>query len=164
VVIALLGACGSGAGDTVLDVVFDPCEPVPVVAPTATAEQLASIDDAIAMWRADGAGAIAREPASAAPALEVRFEEAAGNFHGVYEDEIGVIYVNATLTDRGQRAITIAHEIGHALGLWHVSPDTRISVMNPGNLTVAPNPGDREALVQLWGDCPPQPPVDPPAR
>jgi predicted Zn-dependent protease len=47
----------------------------------------------------------------------------------------------------------IAHELGHAFGLVHVSPDTRPSVMNPGNTTVAPNDGDRAALEALWGTC-----------
>jgi hypothetical protein len=50
--------------------------------------------------------------------------------------------------------ITVAHELGHAFGLWHVEHEVRTSVMNPGNLTVAPNAGDASDVAVLWGRCP----------
>jgi hypothetical protein len=63
-----------------------------------------------------------------------------------------VVLVNRALTVASERAITIAHEVGHAMGLPHV--DGRPSLMNPGNLTLEPQPGDAAALVELWGACP----------
>jgi hypothetical protein len=48
-------------------------------------------------------------------------------------------------------ADVIAHEIGHAFGLVHVTG--RASVMNAGNIDVAPNAGDAADLSALWGAC-----------
>ena len=47
--------------------------------------------------------------------------------------------------------MTIAHEIGHAFGLWHVKPSVRRSVMNPGNTTVTPTERDVDSVRALWG-------------
>jgi hypothetical protein len=65
-----------------------------------------------------------------------------------------VVYVNLALTDRHERAVTIAHEVGHAFGLIHVDRAVRSSVMNQGNLEVEPSPADHHELTALWGDCP----------
>src|SRR5262245_63968383 len=105
------------------------------------------------MWRAHNVSGLSRDTASGAPTVEIRFERAAPPFHGIYEDELGVVYVNSTLDDPEQRAIAIAHELGHAFGLWHVSADERSSVMNPGNLSVSPTSADGMALVEIWGAC-----------
>jgi len=147
-------ACSSG-GDGGIDVVFDVCQTL-VLSPEGdlTEEQALSIDDAIEMWNRLGDSRLTREEISLAPRLPIRFEEAAANFHGVYEDEIGVVYVNLALVDRHERAVTIAHEVGHAFGLVHVDRDQRLSVMNQGNLEVEPLSDDGEALSTLWGDCP----------
>ena len=59
-------------------------------------------------------------------------------------------FVNDDLAG-GPLVVTIAHEIGHAFGLVHVSD--RPSVMNVGNLVVEPNTGDVTALVALWSTC-----------
>jgi len=117
----------------------------------ATDEQLASIDDALAMWREHGVpGPVASGDASMA-SIQVVFENAAPAFHGLYDDEAGVIYINTALGDRRERAITVAHELGHALGMWHVAD--RVSVMNPNNLDVEPTDVDQATLEQLWGAC-----------
>jgi hypothetical protein len=146
----LLAACGAqSAGDSLT---FDPCASTVVSAPGATAEQLASIDDAIAMWRADGVTGLTRGEAAA---LTVDFRDAASSIYGFYDVTTATLYVNTRLVDPGQRAITIAHELGHALGLVHVPADARISVMNPGNLTTEPTTSDSLALQSLWGACPP---------
>jgi len=122
-----------------------------VTAPNATDDQLASIDDAIAMWHANGVAGLVR---GEVPAVTIEFHEATESIYGFYDDTTATLYVNRRLVDRSQRSITLAHELGHALGLVHVSPDTRISVMNPGNLRVPPNESDAAALTRLWGACP----------
>lgn len=129
---------------------FDPCEPVAVAAPGATAEQLASIADAFALWRSDGVTSFTL--ADTAP-ISIAFRSAAPAMYGYYDDTSATVYINTELADPAQRAITIAHELGHALGLVHVAAATRTSVMNPGNLSVAPNDGDLAALARVWGAC-----------
>lgn len=144
--------CGSGtAGDSIA---FDPCTTTVVGARVTAGDQLASVDDALAMWRADGITGLVRADAQdAAPDVAIEFRAGAPAVYGFYDDATGTVYVNEALTDRGKRAITIAHELGHALGLVHVSADTRASIMNPGNLTVMPTAGDVAALTTLWGRC-----------
>jgi Zn-dependent peptidase ImmA (M78 family) len=139
--------------DDRLDVIFDVCEPL-VVAPAAdaSAEEIASIDVALDQWNRLGESRLTRDETAGAARLPIEFEPAASAFHGLYDDEVGVVFVNRNLTDPHQRAITISHELGHAFGLWH--DDARPSVMNPGNLSIEPNAGDRDALTALWGDCP----------
>lgn len=116
---------------------------------SASDDQLASIDDAIAMWGAEGV-TITRADAGEVPIV---FRPASGPFYGFYDDTTATVYINVDLTDRAKRAIVLAHELGHAFGLVHVSPDTRASVMNPGNITIAPDDGDRAALAAIWGNC-----------
>ncbi len=135
---------------------FDPCDPVLVTSPEATADQQASLDSALASWHALGANgptdmAAALDPD--VPQVTVRYRDASGAIYGVYDDTDATIYVNTRVDDASQRAITIAHELGHALGLVHVAADERPSVMNPGNLTIAPNVEDAAELARLWGAC-----------
>jgi Zn-dependent peptidase ImmA (M78 family) len=104
--------------------------------------------DAQALWRDRGAPALGLR---ADTTVNVVFEEAADAFHGLYDDSTGVIYINTALTDPRELQIVIAHELGHAFGLPHVTG--RASVMNPGNLTVTPNAEDQAALEALWGSC-----------
>jgi hypothetical protein len=148
-----LAACG-GTSTPTIATTFDVCAPVFVDAPGATAEQLGSLDDAIGMWRAHGVTRLTRSGTPDGLHVELRFQHAAANFHGLYDDAAAVIYVNLALTDEHQRAITIAHELGHAFGLAHVAADLRVSVMNPANLTSLPTDADTATLVGLWGLCP----------
>jgi Zn-dependent peptidase ImmA (M78 family) len=104
--------------------------------------------DAQALWRDRGAPALGLR---ADTTVNVVFEEAAEAFHGLYDDSSGVIYINTALTDPQELQIVIAHELGHAFGLAHVTG--RASVMNPGNVTVVPNEADQAALEALWGNC-----------
>ena len=127
---------------------FDPCEPVAVAAPGASDEQLAGIDAAIALWQLP---AVTRADTGD---VTIVFRDAPDAMYGYYDAPAATIYVNTRVTDAGARAITIAHELGHAFSLVHIAPDARISVMNPGNLTVAPNAGDEAELVAAWGACP----------
>jgi hypothetical protein len=150
-VTALLGGCAAGPGDTTLDVTFDVCQPISIVAANATEVESASIDVALAMWTDLDAYPLTR--GSAEQLLEVVFQDAAAPFHGLYDDEYGVIYINRRLSDDHQRAVTIAHELGHAFGLWHVERNARTSVMNPANLVIVPNTDDAAELNALWGPC-----------
>jgi hypothetical protein len=132
-------------------ITFDPCGPLAIAPTNGTADQLASLDAAIAMWADRGIASISR--ADAAP-LALTFGEASETLYGYYDAPRAHIYVNVDLTDFRQRSVTIAHELGHAVGLVHVAPDQRISVMNPANLSVIPDAGDQQALEALWGQCP----------
>jgi hypothetical protein len=142
-----LAACSAGAPAD--PVTFDPCTPTTVSAAGATADQLASIDVALAAWRALGV----RVTRAATGELPIAFRDGATVDYGLYDDTAGAIYINTDVTDPTARAITVAHELGHALGLVHVPLATRASVMNPGNLTISPTPADAGALALVWGAC-----------
>jgi hypothetical protein len=153
--VVALAACGSSGDATTVATHFDVCAPILVDAPGATAEQLASLDDAIGMWNAQGVAQLARAaPGRSGAAVALHFQRAAGNIFGLYDDVDAVIYVNLVVEDPHQRAVTIAHELGHAFGLEHVSSAARASVMNPGNLSHVPDAGDAASLRTLWGVCP----------
>jgi hypothetical protein len=143
-------ACTSG-GNATINVTRDACTPPSVTAmPSATVVQANGIADAEALWRARGIPALG---VRAGVALEVRFQHAAPPFHGFYDDQESVIYINDQLTDPKALSIVIAHELGHAFGLVHISPDVRTSLMNPGNLVVPPTDEDQRAVEALWGVC-----------
>ena len=82
------------------------------------------------------------------------FRDGAPAIYGYYEDTTATIYINVEVSDPAERAVTIAHELGHAFGLIHIPTSVRPSVMNPGNLTVVPDGGDAAALASKWGSCP----------
>ncbi|MDP3155539.1 MAG: hypothetical protein Q8N23_22900 [Archangium sp.] len=147
-VIALC-ACGAPSSPRTAGILYSPCNQV-LVAPEdgSTEAEHRSVSAAISLWREVGLTTLSTSEGVSVP---VRFADAAAVFHGVYEPSSGMVFINREL-DGAERDITVAHELGHALGLPHVAREERASVMNPGNLTVLPSPSDQAALQRLW-DC-----------
>ncbi len=147
-----LVACVPQSDDARIARTYDPCQPPRVIAPAASDSQRAGIATALGLWRTHSGPVAIPEDAAV---LEVRFQHASGAFRGLYDDHAGLIYINDDVGDGRTLAIVVAHELGHAFGLYHVSPDVRASVMNPGNLDVAPTAEDLQTLTALWGVCEP---------
>jgi hypothetical protein len=154
-VVVVACSCSPGAADTTIDTVFDPCAPVGVEAGELTRDQRASVNRALTMWNetARTSLTIAADDDVDLPTIPVHFQKAAAAFHGVYDDEAGVVYVNDAIDNDHQRAVTVAHELGHAFGLLHIDVKQDASVMNDGNLKTEPNDFDVDALAELWGRC-----------
>lgn len=154
---ALSVAC-IGEPDTDLDLTFAWCEPL-VLAPEGDVsdDERAAIAEAAALWRAVLPVALTMDPAAGASVLPIVFDAGAVLVHGVYEDEVGRIVVNRALSGAA-RTITVAHELGHAMGLLHIPTADRASVMNSGNLMLAPTDADALELRAAWPACPPDGP------
>ena len=138
---------------------FNVCERIRVVpAQGTTPAQLASVDSALSLWNAWGLSRLTLQDASGAALIPLRFDVAPDAFHGVYEANLGDIVINQDMQDPQEVAVVVAHELGHAMGLSHVSTSTRPSVMNPDNLVQPPTAGDEAALAAQWGSCAASPP------
>jgi hypothetical protein len=146
-------------------VTFDPCRPLALTPDAdASAPQRAGVAAGMALWTAvlpvklslkeasTDTSPDASPAASPAETVPVHFQSAAANFHGLYDAAAAQIFINNDLAD-APLAIAVAHEVGHAFGLAHVSASERPSVMNPGNLTVEPNAADAASLMSAWGTC-----------
>lgn len=133
----------------------DVCAPIALTVSQPTDAQRAGIDGALALWRSHGIGTLSVIDGVAAglDAIELRFQEAALPFHGLYDDETGVVFINRRIEDPTPLSIVLAHELGHAFGLPHVDFTERTSLMNPGNLVTPPTDADRTAIEALWGRC-----------
>jgi hypothetical protein len=147
-------ATGCAAPDESIDRVFDPCA-LSLVAPQATAEEHRSIVDALTLWNFAAGTLLGLDEDGTVETLglEVRFDDAPLAFHGLYDDERGIVFINRQLSDEPARTITVAHELGHSFGLGHVENGERPSLMNPANVSVEPTADDVAALRQLWGSC-----------
>lgn len=140
-----IAACGGTADDTI-DIIHDPCAGVALDGGSTDVQQ-AGIAGALGLWI--GQGVTVGGDGAAIPVL---FEPASQAFRGVYDDERGIIHINDALEELDPLSIVIAHELGHAFGLVHVTD--RPSLMNPSNLTQPPTDDDRLAVQALWGVCP----------
>ena len=145
--------CPRGGETEIIDTVFDPCEPLVLEVESASGEEEARVADGLAMWNERAGSVLTLDDVEHAPRLPIVFDDAPAAFNGHYDDEEAVVYINHDLDGR-ETAITVAHELGHAFGLYHVNKDERPSVMNHGNLEHTPNEGDVDALEELWGACP----------
>jgi hypothetical protein len=139
-----LALAGCAGADTFLDHTFDPCGSLRIEGRDDTVEA------ALELWRAHGA---VLDDAPDAPLLVVEQVEGPPDIYGYYDDEAAILYLNTRVTDPTARAIVVAHELGHAFALDHVDAASRASVMNRGNLTIAPTAGDGDALAAIWGAC-----------
>lgn len=153
-------SCGEPAlPDSDALLLLDACRPTTVVAaPDTTAAERDGIRAALGLWRAAlGPPLLLHDPAVGEPTTEsaqtlsVGFERAAPLFYGVFRPERGDILINRALSDPGARAITIAHELGHAFGLAHIQD--RPSLMNAGNLVIPPGDHEVRLIHEQRGPC-----------
>jgi hypothetical protein len=154
--------CGdpsAGAGGPAIR--FDPCRSVALELDVgATGDQQTGASTAIGLWNSAAGTDLSMVQLLTAPPLDasqaapstlpIRFQPAAAPSHGLFDPTLGEVFINDDLVAR-PLAVTIAHELGHAFGLVHVT--NRPSVMNPGNLDIEPNSADVGALANLWGRC-----------
>jgi Zn-dependent peptidase ImmA (M78 family) len=135
-----------------MDITFDPCALSVAPASNASEEQVASIESAIRMWNTAGNFGLTMDVSTELAQVPIEFEKAAAAFHGYYDDEAGIVIVNRSLAAH-ELAVTVAHELGHAFGLWHVASSTRTSIMNPGNDQTEPTARDVSEVQAIWGAC-----------
>lgn len=158
VVCVVLCACSA---DDVVDVTFDPCSPQTpltlVPGGDVEAPEVQGVADAVAAWGGVlpvtiEVGDVGAWPADG-PALAITFESGDTPYRAMYWDTLGEISISREHLAPGDYGLAIAHELGHAFGLLHVSPDDRASVMNVGNLEVEPTAEDAAAVRALWASC-----------
>jgi hypothetical protein len=151
--VALLPALSCSGDVQRFELLFDPCVPLSLEPePEATDAQLAIIEDALALWDDVFPHAATLDEVPGARRLPVLFRDDIW-YYGRFHDGRGHLEVATWLEDPEVMAIVLAHELGHAFNLYHVDSSDRDSVMNRGNLDVAPTREDGDELVGLWGDC-----------
>ncbi len=155
--LSALVAIACAPQDNTIETVFDPCAPLVIDADGLSEPQRQSVFDGIAMWNQTASAALEVKDGDVdgRPQIPVRYEKAAAAFHGFYNDVEGVVYVNKEIDSAHARAVTVAHELGHAFGLVHIDIAHDSSVMNDGNLKTEPNRFDVDSLAALWGTCSP---------
>jgi hypothetical protein len=150
----LAAGCGAASASEGPAVVYDPCQTTFVLARSDTnVAQRAAIADALGLWEQAGGPRLALTDADPdAQVLPIGFDAAAPAFFGLYRPDRGDILINSQLGDPRARAITVAHELGHAFGLPHVTGHQ--SLMNPGNLRIPPAADDAQQIFDLRQTCP----------
>ncbi|MGE0869369.1 MAG: hypothetical protein AB7P03_12440 [Kofleriaceae bacterium] len=152
-VVLLATACASPEPE--VGITFDPCSTL-VITPAegATDQEVQSIRDAVTAWSHVLPVTIeVAAPPQPDPALPLRFESGDTFFRAIYWDDVGQIWVGRDQLAPDDYPIAIAHELGHAFGLLHISPDERPSVMNVGNLELEPNEQDARDVAAMWPSC-----------
>jgi hypothetical protein len=149
--LATLAGCGTEASDGA-GIVYDPCQPTfLLLGAAATSAQRTAVADALALWRLAGGPHLLVADEAGAQVLPIGFQAAAPLFFGLYRPDRGDILINSELGDARARAITLAHELGHAFGLPHVTG--RQSLMNPGNLQIPPASADSQLIYDRRPAC-----------
>lgn len=151
--LVLLSACSAN----VIDVTYDPCSEL-VIVPAADTQpdELASIDEAVRSWgEVIPARIEVAAPGAEREGLRVSFDSGDTFYRAMYWDHLGEISISREKLAPEDHAVALAHELGHAFGLFHVAKEKRPSVMNLHNLEVAPNPADGAAVGELWQACAP---------
>lgn len=153
-----LAVAACGAPNEAIVTVYSPCAQVTVApAEGTTADQTQSVARAIELWNALGLTRLTLEASAANATIPVTFQDGPAPFYGLYQDEAGDVVINQKVEDPATATVVIAHELGHAMGLVHVDPYERKSVMNLGNLAQGPTAEDGAALSLLWNHCQPSP-------
>lgn len=150
---AFLLACSA---DQDIETTFDPCSPLAIVTGDGTEpHEVQSVEEAVIAWAQvlpTQIEVVAPDAATdAAAAIDIRFDSGDTFYRALYLDSIGVIRVSRDRLAVDDLPLAIAHELGHAFGLLH--EDGRESVMNVGNLEIAPTPEDAAAVRALWDSC-----------
>lgn len=150
----VLLSSGCLAGDNI-DTTFDPCSPLTIVARFDTLDdELQSVDAAIASWTQvlPTRISLARDEENS-EGLKIAFESGDSFYRAIYFDRRGEILINRGALTLEEMPLAIAHELGHAFGLLHVSAEERLSVMNVGNIDVVPNRDDASSVSAVWDAC-----------
>jgi hypothetical protein len=144
-------SCGTSGAGTLPDGVFHtPCGPLTVsLAGEVSAAQRENIISALGAWNSHGFTRLSVEGEGEPIAL--KFDRSSPVFHGFYDPQTGEVLINQEVEDPWELQVVVAHELGHAMGLAHVARSERPSVMNSGNLTLAPTPEDGASVRAL---CP----------
>lgn len=153
IALTLFCACTS---DSTIAITFDPCSPLSIVPdPQSETREVEAIEEALAYW--EDVLPVRAQVGEPAPAQEgelaILFEGGDTFYRALYLDKRGEIAISREALVPEDYSLAIAHELGHAFGLFHVPLDQRPSVMNVGNLEVAPTEEDAREVSDLWEAC-----------
>lgn len=131
---------------------FDPCKPLALV--VTDEGRVPVVEAGVALWRdVFPVQVTVIQTPTTAPSLPIHFVESA-LYMGRFDDGRGTIELATRVPEGHPMAVVLAHELGHAYNLYHVSKGERVSVMNKGNHEVGPTAEDGAALTARWGRCP----------
>lgn len=152
--LALAVAC---AADDAPETVYDPCSPLTLaVEPDLGDTERTAVESAIAAWQHVLPTRISiGDRTAATDVLPVRFVSGDTFYRAIYWDFEGSISISRDRLAEHDYALALAHELGHAFGLLHVRATDRASVMNEGNLELAPTTADAADVAARWSTCAP---------